>query len=135
MANQLGMAEQHTILVLSRRGWSHRRIARELGIHRETVARYLGLSQCEPARKARARAALRTMEENRTTSVERWQPVHRKNGSAPAAAHGATPEAAQQILSGTGAAAYPILAAVSAALSLRGSPQTPHQAELLPGKR
>lgn len=47
MANQLGMAEQHTILVLARRGWSHRRIARELGIHRETVARYVGLSQAE----------------------------------------------------------------------------------------
>jgi len=73
----------------------------------------------------RARAALRTMEENRTTSVERWKPVHRKNGSAPAAAHGATPEAARQILAGTGAATYPILAAVSAALRLRGSPQTP----------
>jgi len=27
MANQLGMAEQHTILVLARRGWSHWRIA------------------------------------------------------------------------------------------------------------
>jgi len=48
MANQLGMAEQHSILVLARRGWSQRRIARELGVHRETVARYVGLSQAEP---------------------------------------------------------------------------------------
>jgi len=50
MANQLGMAERHSILVLARRGWSHRRIARELGIHRETVARYLGLTPAEPVR-------------------------------------------------------------------------------------
>jgi len=49
MANQLGMAEQQTILLPARRGWSHRRIARELGIHQETVARYVALSQCEPA--------------------------------------------------------------------------------------
>ena len=49
MANQLGMAMRHSILVLRDRGWSHRRIARELGIHRETVSRYLGLSQGEPA--------------------------------------------------------------------------------------
>jgi len=45
MANQLGMAEQQSILVLARRGWSQRRIARALGIHRETVARYIALSQ------------------------------------------------------------------------------------------
>jgi len=49
MANQLGMAKRHSISVLKDRGWSHRRIARELGIHRETVSRYLGLSQGEPA--------------------------------------------------------------------------------------
>jgi transposase len=48
MANQLGMAMRHSILVLKDRGWSHRRIARELGIHRETVSRYLGLSRGEP---------------------------------------------------------------------------------------
>lgn len=44
MANQLGMAEQHSIITLWKRGWSHRRIARTLGIHRETVSRYLRLA-------------------------------------------------------------------------------------------
>ncbi len=44
MANQLGMAEQHSIIALWRRGWSHRRIARTLGIHRETVSRYVRLA-------------------------------------------------------------------------------------------
>ena len=32
MANQLGMAEQHSIITLWKRGWSHRRIARTLGV-------------------------------------------------------------------------------------------------------
>jgi len=41
MANQLKMAEIHSILTLRTRGWSFRRIARELGVHRETVARYV----------------------------------------------------------------------------------------------
>ncbi len=41
MANLLKMAIRETIWTLHQRGWSQRRIARELGINRETVARYL----------------------------------------------------------------------------------------------
>ena len=41
MANQLKMALVHSILTLHEHGWSRRRIARELGIHRETVGRYV----------------------------------------------------------------------------------------------
>jgi transposase len=41
MANHLKMAEIQAIRVLHERGWSCRRIARELGIHRETVGRYI----------------------------------------------------------------------------------------------
>ena len=41
MANQLSVAKFHSILTLHERGWSQRRIARELGINRETVARYV----------------------------------------------------------------------------------------------
>jgi transposase len=41
MANVLKMALIEAILSLQRRGWSQRRIARELGIDRETVARHL----------------------------------------------------------------------------------------------
>lgn len=40
MANRLKMAIVQAIIGLLERGWSQRRIARELGIHRETVARY-----------------------------------------------------------------------------------------------
>ena len=41
MSNQLKMADIQSILSLQQRGWKQRRIARELGIDRETVARYV----------------------------------------------------------------------------------------------
>ena len=41
MANQLKMATVNSILTLKQLGWSQRRIAEELGIDRETVARYV----------------------------------------------------------------------------------------------
>ena len=40
MANRLKMAKIHAIVGLLEQSWSHRRIARELGVNRETVARY-----------------------------------------------------------------------------------------------
>ena len=39
MANQIKMATSASIVELYERGWSKRRIARELGLDRETVAR------------------------------------------------------------------------------------------------
>ncbi len=45
MANYLTMAQVQTVLQLKDRGWSNRRIERELGIHRETVARYWRLRE------------------------------------------------------------------------------------------
>lgn len=39
--NQLHVSLQHSITTLAAKGWSARKIARELGIHRETVGRYL----------------------------------------------------------------------------------------------
>jgi transposase len=41
MANHLSMATSDYILTLHQRGWSQRRIARELNVDRETVARHL----------------------------------------------------------------------------------------------
>jgi len=41
MANQLKMALVDSIITLHGHGWSQRRIARELGVHRETVGRYV----------------------------------------------------------------------------------------------
>ena len=49
MANRLKMARIQSILSLHAQGWSRRRIARELGIDRETVSRYLQLDQQSPA--------------------------------------------------------------------------------------
>jgi len=55
--NQLKMDIQKTISTLSRGGWSQRRIARELGIDRETVARYRRLGrQAEESKPAIAPA-------------------------------------------------------------------------------
>lgn len=41
MANRLKMAKVHAIQVLRSRSWSIRWIARELGIHRDTVSHYV----------------------------------------------------------------------------------------------
>ncbi len=41
MANLLKMADVQSIISLHARGWSGRKIARELGIDRETVGKYL----------------------------------------------------------------------------------------------
>ena len=47
MANQLKMAKVHSILTLRSQGRSFRWIARELGVHRETVSRYVHLAEAE----------------------------------------------------------------------------------------
>ncbi len=48
MSNILKMANIHAIIGLLERDWSHRRIARELGVNRETVARYDRLRRKQP---------------------------------------------------------------------------------------
>jgi transposase len=50
MSNQLKMATIQTILSLRAQRWSFRRIARELGVHRDTVARYVRQSESKPAK-------------------------------------------------------------------------------------
>jgi len=45
MSNVLKVSLQATIYGLHGRGWSRRRIARELGMNRETVGRYLLLAK------------------------------------------------------------------------------------------
>ena len=53
MANHLKMAKVNTILTLHSRGWSNRRIARELGIDRDTVSRHIRAARAD-ANAARA---------------------------------------------------------------------------------
>jgi transposase len=48
MANLLTMADIQAILKLHERGWPQRRIARELEVDRETVAKYIRASGCVP---------------------------------------------------------------------------------------
>src|SRR5262245_8864397 len=48
--NQLNVSLQHSILTLAANGWSLRRIARELEIHRETVGRYVRRGEAKPAK-------------------------------------------------------------------------------------
>ena len=49
MSNVQKVSLQTTKYSLANRGWSQRRIARELGINRETVGRYLCLAEAKPA--------------------------------------------------------------------------------------
>src|SRR5207244_6778957 len=49
MPNYLKMADRQRIKALLELGWSHRRIAREVGVHRETVARYEATAGRKPA--------------------------------------------------------------------------------------
>lgn len=55
MPNILKMAKVNAIIGLLELGWSHRRIGRELGIHRETVSRYVKL-QSEDSKPAKVTA-------------------------------------------------------------------------------
>jgi transposase len=49
VSNKLKMADISSIQTLLQRGWSQRRIARELGVNRETVARYAAALDPKPA--------------------------------------------------------------------------------------
>ena len=48
MGNYLKMTTQHQIETLLELGWTQRRIARELDVHRETVGRYARLREAKP---------------------------------------------------------------------------------------
>ena len=50
MAKQLSMGQVHSILTLHQSGHSNRKIAKLLGVHRETVAKYLTEGEAEPAK-------------------------------------------------------------------------------------
>jgi transposase len=76
MANQLKMALQQSIITLAGRGWSFRRIARELGVHRETVARYARLNT-EAAEAERAKPAISIIGSDATA------PTHSITGAGP----------------------------------------------------
>ena len=47
--NQLSVSLQHSIAMLAAKGWSFRKIARELDVDRETVRRYRPRPDSKPA--------------------------------------------------------------------------------------
>ena len=53
MPNRLKMSKIQSVLALREKGWTYSRIARELGIHRETVARYVQRQENTVDRRAR----------------------------------------------------------------------------------
>ena len=55
--NQLKVSQQETIITLWKRGWSARRIAREMGYDRDTVGKYVGLEASKPATPTAGSAA------------------------------------------------------------------------------
>jgi transposase len=69
MANQLKMAETQAILALWRSGWSLRRIARELGVNRETVGRYVRLANQRQLQLAAAGAAAGALDDEPLTTA------------------------------------------------------------------
>ncbi|MGC8623810.1 MAG: helix-turn-helix domain-containing protein, partial [Phycisphaerae bacterium] len=54
MVNQLKMADTQAILALHAKGWSARRIARELKVDRETVGRHIRLQHEADSKPANA---------------------------------------------------------------------------------
>ncbi len=52
MSNQLKMATIQSILALRAQRWSFRRISTQLGIHRETVARYVRQAESKTGQSA-----------------------------------------------------------------------------------
>ncbi len=74
MANQLTMADIQAILTLHQRGWRNRRIARELNVDRETVAKYIRASACVP-KPAKAPIGSAISGEEATTGPERHLPA------------------------------------------------------------
>ena len=66
--NILNVSLQHSILTLAAHGWSHRRIARELDLNRETVGRYLRLARSKPAISTPGSPA------GRQSLCQPWQP-------------------------------------------------------------
>src|SRR3974390_1103026 len=77
--NILNVSLKHSILTLAAGGWSRRRIARELGINRETVGEYLRLEQSKPAistpgseAAADSKPAISTLGSGRQSSCLPW---------------------------------------------------------------
>jgi IS30 family transposase len=81
MANLLKMALIETIRALHRQNWSQRRIAEELGINRETVARHLRGADLpsKPANAPPARRRSTTRQNHPMRPPAPWRMRSRRN--------------------------------------------------------
>src|SRR5437773_3833431 len=75
MANQLKMAEVQAIISLARNGWSNRHIARQLGIHRDTVGRYLRLAAGTDSKPASAPLGPKAPVAGQVSAAGPWREV------------------------------------------------------------
>lgn len=81
MANVLKVHEQNTILQLSALGWSRKRIARELGVDRKTVRRYLRAAAKSPPISTPGSGAAESKSPRISTSGESSSPPAQPVGS------------------------------------------------------
>jgi transposase len=79
MANRLTMARVQAILSLHERGWPQRRIARELDVDRETVAKYVRAVACDP-RPAKAPIGSEVADGQARAAGDRPSPVMASDG-------------------------------------------------------
>lgn len=131
MANLLNVAIVESILSLHALGWSRRRIARELGVDRSTVGKYLsqGSGEAKPAKPADRLGALKTShlagapgsaaETSQEPADRLEQPLSPPAGSEIGACSGASAGAAPGPASRCGAFRTEIAAAVDAGLTAR----------------
>ena len=73
--NQLKVNQQETILSLWNRGWSARRIAREMGFNRETVGKYLPHDEAKPATPTAGSEPEKTLGNETATGVAGAKPA------------------------------------------------------------
>jgi transposase len=136
MPNRLKVAMIETILSLLQRGWSQRRIARELGIDRETVARYLRQASAAPKP---ANAPIGSEDDDRDSKPanapigsafpdDGSKPANAPIGSGGASANAGQPLAAEeQQAAGRSSDCEPWRATIQAKLDLGLSAQRIHQ--------
>ena len=85
--NELKLDFQEAIIRLREKGWSRRAIARELGINRETVGRYLRLA-AKPATELPAGSELQNTTEVLVASGDSSDPADSKPAKVPAGSSG-----------------------------------------------
>jgi transposase len=119
VSNRLMMALTETILALHRRKWSQRRIAQELGIDRETVARYVAQAE----RESKPAIAPTGSEPQATESKPAIAPTGSNDDSGSAAG----PSANAATAPGRASLCAPFRAAIQAKLELGLTAQRIHQ--------